>query len=337
MKIFKRMQPYSPFTSDLIPTMARFLGKLALFWILLGSLVWLVFFVILAPDYNETFSMAYRKESYLSSTRSPKVILLGGSNALYSIDSGLLEQRLGRPVVNMAIQVGIPPAMQINQIEPYLAPGDLVVMDFEYSYYVIPNGSVSALARLLEVYPKGALYLDPPNQKALPTILKIIFQEKYNRFQKSGKIQIPAMEELLNPADHLPQSMVNLFSPQGDLLAHLDQPARPITTKPFFGIGQLNETIFGIINDIDQRSQRKGASAILTFPSARQSNCAATAETFQQLTRRLKSAVQVPIVGTPESYCFPDDLFFDTEYHLLREGRRIRTEQMATDLKVFIK
>jgi hypothetical protein len=45
----------------------------------------------------------------------------------------------------------------------------------------------------------------------------------------------------------------------------------------------------------------------------------------------------MPIAGTLESYCYPNQYFFDTEYHLLRQGREIRTQQMAQDLAVFLR
>jgi len=314
----------------------NFLAKFLLFGCLLTTVLWLVFFVFLPPDYRDAFSIIYQKQAYLEKTQSPKVILLGGSNVLYGIDSALLEQRLGRPVINIALQVGIPLTMQMNQIEAQLKPGDILLMSVEYDSYVLPDGSNSSLARLLEVYPKGVGWLDPVNLKALPDILKIMFQEKYNRVRSSTDYKWPSLAEIVNPGSQLPEALIQLFSPRGDILAHLDLPGKPISAAPFFAYTQFNPRILDIITDIGQRAALKGATALLTFPSARQTNCEASQDTFAKLYDRLKRDLTLPIVGTPNRYCFPDIYFFDTSYHLLREGRRVRTLQMVDDLQPYL-
>ncbi len=210
-------------------------------------------------------------------------------------------------------------------------------MSLEYAYYVFPDGGNSSLARLLEVYPQGVLWLGPTNLKDLPEIIKIMFQEKFNRFLKTDKLDLPGPGLIFNPAGNLPQSMLDLFSPQGDLLAHLDQSSKPLAPKSFFIISQYNPRTAQLINEFAQRASQKGAKVVLTFPSARQSSCDVTGDNFKKLYARLLSDIRVPLVGTPESYCFPDSYFYDTEYHLLRDGRRIRTEQMAKDLLPFIR
>jgi hypothetical protein len=316
----------------------EFLAKVCLFGAMLVTTLWLIFFVVLPPDYREPFAVVFIKQAYLSHAAGPKVIILGGSNALFGIDSGLLEQRLGRPVVNLALQFGIPLSMQMNQIEPYLKPGDLVVMSLEYGYYVFPDGSNASMARLLEVYPQAVTWLDPINLKGLPDMLKITFQEKYNRLLSNpGGYPSASIPQILDPGAHLPESLVRTFSPQGDLLAHLDLPGKPIENGPFFTYSQYNARFTEIVTTIDRRARARGALAVLTFPSSRASNCAATEQTFTELKRRLKADLTLPIVGSPESYCFPDAYFFDTSYHLLREGRQVRTEQMAADIQPYLK
>jgi hypothetical protein len=315
----------------------KFLAKFLLFGLILSAVLWLVFFVFLPPDYRETFSIIYQKQAYLDQAKSPKVILLGGSNVLYGVDSALLEQRLGRPVIDLALQAGIPLTMQMNQVEARLKPGDLIVIIPEYDSYVFPDGLNPSLARLLEVYPKGITQLDSTNLRDLPDIIKIIFQDKYNRVRKAEIYQLPSLAVVFKPASHLPESLTHSFSPQGDLVAHLDQSGKPISSNPFFDYSQLNPRIIEILNDIGRRAALKGAAALLTFPSGRQTNCTATSQTFTDLFNRLKKDLAIPMVGTPTSYCFPDSYFFDTSYHLLRAGRQIRTLQMADDLAPFLK
>ncbi len=318
-------------------TPTRFFGKLTLFGLLLATVAWLFFSFVLPPDLADSFAIIYRKLDYLRDAPSPKVVLLGGSNVLMGVDSGLLEKRLGRPVANVALQASIPLSFQLNEIEPYLKPGDLVVISAEYGAYVFPEGNPQILARQLEVYPAGFLLLDPANLQQLPTILKTIFQAKYDRLRSRGSLQPANLQQLLDPAGSVPQSLLNMFDAQGDFIAHLDLPGKPVATKALFGIKQVNPLFFDMVNAVGERIRQKGATAVLTFPSCRQSNCAATGADLQALYELVKSNVSIPIVGTPESYCYPDQYFFDTEYHLLRQGRALRSEQMAVDLQGYIR
>ena len=53
----------------------------------------------------------------------------------------------------------------------------------------------------------------------------------------------------------------------------------------------------------------------------------------------LKTKLHFHIVGKPEDFVFPGDLFFDTVYHLTEKGRNRRTallvELMRADTQVF--
>jgi hypothetical protein len=315
----------------------HFIKKIALFGLILAALLWVIFFVLMPPNYADSFSAIYIKHRYLEKASSPKIILLGGSNVFYGVDSALLEQRFNRPVINMALQAGIPLSLQANEIAPFLSPGDLVVLIPEYGYYVFPEGGNPSIARLLEVYPQDTIYLDDTVRKDLPQLIKLVFQQKYARLRSAGAISLPHLGQLLDPADHLTAPFLAIFSPQGDVLAHLDLPGRQIDNTPFFAYTQVVPVAFPILNQIGQVVAKKGATAVLTFPSGRQTNCQNTAADIAKLVQDIQTKIQMPVVGTPQRYCFPDPYFFDTSYHLLREGRRLRTEQMAVDLAPFVK
>ncbi len=94
----------------------QFISRIVLFSLLLTAVLWLVFFIILPPDYNDVFAILYRKNDYLQNAAGSKVVLLGGSNVLYGIDSELLEERFQRPVVNLSLQVGIPLTMDLMRL-----------------------------------------------------------------------------------------------------------------------------------------------------------------------------------------------------------------------------
>ena len=315
----------------------RFLAKVALLGLILAVGLVLVFFVLLPPDYSDTFAIMARKMEYLQNAEGPKIVLLGGSNVLVGVDSPLLEQRTGRKVANIAIQASISLDVQINQVEPDLKPGDMVVISAEYNYYVNPDGNPVVLARQLEAYPSDWLRLDPVSLASTPDILKAMFQAKMARLMERGFHPATNLGLVLMPVDRLPQDLLMHFDAQGDFVTHLDQQPRPLPTKMFLGANQINPRIFDVLNEIDRRVRARGATAVLTFPAGRQSDCDLSGPAFQAITSLLQQKVTMPVAGTPTSYCFPDSMFYDTEYHLLRQGRQLRTEQMLRDLAPYLK
>ena len=67
----------------------------------------LLLFVIPIKD-SQNYLMANRDKLHvLSATISPKVVLVGGSNLAFGIDSELISKSLGMPVVNMGLHAGL--------------------------------------------------------------------------------------------------------------------------------------------------------------------------------------------------------------------------------------
>ncbi|MGK0187479.1 MAG: hypothetical protein ACI9R3_003267, partial [Verrucomicrobiales bacterium] len=79
------------------------------------------------------------KHNRLSKVSSPKLVLVGGSNLQYGIDSSLLEERIGLPVVNMGIQASIGLRFMLAEVEESARPGDLFVVVAEHGLYFKPE------------------------------------------------------------------------------------------------------------------------------------------------------------------------------------------------------
>lgn len=68
------------------------------------------------------------KSALAEATPSPRVVIAGGSNAYYAIDAHILQQRLGIPVVNVALPFGAHHySISLALLEKLVRPGDVVV------------------------------------------------------------------------------------------------------------------------------------------------------------------------------------------------------------------
>ncbi len=95
---------------------------------------------------------------------------------------------------------------------------------------------------------------------------------------------------------------------------------------------------FDVLEEFHQQMINKGGTVLFDFPSLRMRNCQNTSsESFNNLLIALKTHTTIPVLSTPYDRCYPDNYFFDTEYHLDKRGRKIRTQEVITSLRQILK
>ena len=81
-----------------------------------------------AKDYGPILELIVHKRAMAEAAPGARVLIAGGSNAYYGIDSDQLATRLGVPVVNMALPFGAyNNAINLRLLEDQVRPGDLVL------------------------------------------------------------------------------------------------------------------------------------------------------------------------------------------------------------------
>lgn len=95
-------------------------------------------------DYNHDLAALVNKRDMLNSAKSPRIIFIGGSN-LITLDSARLELELKKTgnnyysVINMGLWGGLSMERYLDELKPYLAPGDIVVICQEYGTLLSSN------------------------------------------------------------------------------------------------------------------------------------------------------------------------------------------------------
>jgi hypothetical protein len=296
--------------------MKKFLLKLGIVVLFVGIAAYAVYFIL----YPHPVSVIYHQHDRLARVQSPKFIFSGGSNALFGIDSARIEQKLDMGVVDYAIQAGVPLTFYIHEISPYIGKGDIIALVLEYKYYygVETEDSISSL---IETYPQGISSLLPEYWQNIPAYLKNIFQSQYYRFQKAGENK---------------KESLNNYNEYGDAVYMLDYHGDIFQDDKNGYIGPVDEidpAIIRQINDFSSYAKTKGATVVVFFPSMRQSQYDPQAKNGKALYKFLKQNLTCPVLGTPEEYTYPDKYITNTSYHLNREGRRLRTDQMIAEIR----
>lgn len=261
------------------------------------------------------------KQERLASLVSPKVIVIGGSNMTFGIDSELLEQVLCRPVVNMSIHAGLGVQFMVNEVKSHLGPRDVVIAGFELSSYNTSIMDNEVHVMMVDLVPDAMQLLPWYRRPRIYLALAIM------RCQAAWKYATGEWDGVV--ADRVYRA--SGFNERGDMVAHLDLPQRgaaqqqPVVHQStFFGHDMLP-----LMQELADSASAHGARVVITWPAIAASSRRPDIE--KVISERMAEA-GFPLLGDPISYVFPDTAFHDTHYHPRAYARQLRTRRLISDL-----
>lgn len=258
--------------------------------------------------------------------RPPHLIVIAGSNALYSINSAVLAETTGRPVTNAAMQWNYA-FMMMEAVADRVVPGDWVLLPLEWAFY----------ENLTRRSPLEACYLIAQARERLPTPADwaLAFYDCNPRTLLLGMRQrLTRMAGL----DFTIPTASAMIGPEGDLLENTPQTATFAARykAPAAGDGAVvlpgNTTpptdtavTFGAehrrLGAVIRLLRARGAEVYLSYPVAvaepgvQTWPAYATAQ-WQESLRRWVAEHGGQLISTPAAHAFPADCFYDTNLHL---------------------
>ena len=275
------------------------------------------------------FAAMNDKVAMLKSAHSPKIILIGGSNVAFGINSDLLNQAFNRPVVNLAMHAGIGLNFLFNITLEHLNPNDIVVVVPEYEHYQgdLIYGDL-ALLDTIYFYPAGVKYLMECRQ--IVATLEPNLGRAKNVREHYIKYLFGKGATAIEVSDIYHR---NAFNGYGDVISHLNKAKTDFVCA---GMGHVfNDSAFTAIEKFKYKVVKKGAKFILLYPCIPESRYIKIQAPLEILAQKM--ADHKLITKTlPFKYVFPDNYFFDTQYHLNSVGRNERTYKVIEDIQGII-
>lgn len=334
------------------PTPGRYLLGMAATTALLGGLYTLMFLYQLGAPVTAAYwvnDVKVAKLHIAGRLKQKKLVVLGGSSALFSVDSRRLEEATGLPTVNLAIHAGLWLPYVFDYAKPVLAPGDVVVLMLEYTYYGSPNpvaswfaGNVMAwdtpYVRNLGWIDRLQLLLWVPAKRVANGAVAKLYESRLRRthgriVRDPGDIRREAekiWEGKLYRERAFGYALQNM-NERGDFQNNKGTTYQPHRERrPLFARYAV-ETIRGFADYCAAR----GITLFIAWPAAMrvpelqdkdaQAFLAEVAGTLGRMGFR--------VLGTPGDFFEERRYFFDTIYHSNEEGRRIVTEKLVEELR----
>lgn len=342
------MDPASKMEHEVAPPPARRKGLAALLWraAIFASVlaVATLSILVLVPDGNDYARATGLKEQRLMSLQGSKIVLVGGSNLAFGINSPLIESVTGCPVANMGMNGYFGVRYMLSQAEAGLREGDVAVIALEHDNFVKSvEGTPTDLLMIAKTYPRTMSHMTPLQLARAAATIPFVVRSKIDRLADDAA---QAMYDKLFPdtaTDDEDAAGVSIdqvesfagFTPEGDLVSHLNI-TWPYKREQGLDLSALpvEQELMPLLRGFAERMNLRGVDVVFSYtPLIRDfhdRHATALERIDTSVRRELGDVLQVP--STPKDFVYEEDQFFDTVYHLNRSGRDIRSRRLSRDI-----
>ena len=273
------------------------------------------------------------KHSRLKETSSPRILLVGGSNIVFGFDSERIEKEFEVPVVNLGLHGGLGMQFIMNELKSILNDGDIICLSLEYSMPL--DGNYRLQKRTASYFPEAFDYISnyPDPIKEIDSRIKNI-RRMANYLYQSAMKTIEGSNSLVTD-DGIEVYSRKAFNSYGDNISHLNKkPPYKLRIK-MVSMNQYYKKI-DELNKLFHFANKKNAKVYFFYPSYAQTAYEMNKITIVEYQFDIKRDLNIPVLNNPKDFVFNDSLFYDTVYHLNKEGRKIRTEEFINILKKYL-
>jgi hypothetical protein len=285
--------------------------------------------------------------------RGRRIVILGGSNALFGLDSAAIESATRRPTVNLGLHGGLSLDYMLGHASPLFRPGDIVILSLEYSYFESANPSPSWFtSNVMAWAPRYFWRLSPrdklefawstPAKRVLNGALAALFGTRLR--ERRGRV-VRAPAAVLEEAGAIRQAGGGSAKPALYSFQNMSERGDIQGTDGSFytdDLDTLPAPVFKSSHEAWERlrrfqseCRRRGIRVFLSWPAL-----PAQFGRNEPAVRRYLKAIQteaarlgLPALGDPADYLLDQRYFFNTIYHLNQEGRAVRTARVLDRLR----
>lgn len=299
--------------------MKRFLKYISLF--ALGFLAIILTAYICRPKHSENYLAAINhKLKLLDSVPSPRIVILGGSNVCFGIDSKTLSDSLGIPVINLALHAGTGLKYYLDIAAQKSRDNDIVVVMPEIQqFYGQFNGQASVISPIF-------FLTDSKYQKDI--LKELNASQAINILEGSPK----AIYDIYRSATVI-DTIYNIkgFNGYGDHVSHWN--AKPTKFNELSPISNpIDQDAIDYLKSTVETLRSQGKFVLLFPPTVTKSYFESEQNTFKELYDfSSKENIAFSIDG--DAFVVPDDCCFDAMYHRNKKGVDIVTQKIINELK----
>jgi len=279
-------------------------------------------YVALPPPQNDYMASMIDKHQRAKDLGSPRILIAGGSNIAFNINSEKVQEEFGLPVVNLGLNIGLGIRYFMNELDDLAEEGDIVLI-FP-TWYTTVGGTYPLMRHTVNHYPESSKYFrfnlieefNIHTSRTRDHTRNMIASLIRNRsIVRPEPVDLP-MEEMYSRDN---------FNEFGDFEGHHDEPKPDeldqrleYTYRYWEGIRELNR--------FHNRMAPANIHLYYFFPAYPITEFEKNRDVLERFAEDLSRDLKIPQPIDPEAFLFDEEFFFDTTFHLTKEGRELRTE-----------
>ena len=281
-------------------------------------------------QYTETFFGALpQKFDRLTSVKEEKIIVVGGSSVAFGLDSALLEEYTGKPCVNFGLYAALGTKLMLDLSRAGVSEGDIVVLAPELdaqtlSMYFSSESTLQAIDGRYDIakYVRGESKLSLIGGMYKHTTEKLAYYKNGNAPSPVGVYRSDS------------------FNEYGDIVWD-----RPENVMPFYydpnTVVTLDESIvedefIDYLNEYISFCKKRGATVYFSFCPTNEMALAEGTDsaTLSAFEKYLKDNINCEFISFLDDYIMEAGYFYDTNFHLNDAGVKVRTLNLARDIRI---
>lgn len=259
-------------------------------------------------------AVEYKRMKSLGDTT--KMVIIAGSNGSFGINSQILKDSFNMPIVNTCTHAGIGVRMQFEMFKELLHKGDIVIFCPEYYDGKNRLYGESTLLRILSTHMPSAY-------------LKFSLGQWIHQFKYIGIHYLESKNNYSYAKEFEGVYSRTAINEYGDI----EYPRQYIKMRDAYKFkGSLDKVSLDYYKYVHNYCKNKGIRLVYLPPTLNVINYDDQKAQIDSLVNFM-SANGIPYQSSPETYVYPDSMYYETPYHPTSEGANVRTLDLVKDLK----
>lgn len=281
--------------------------------------------LIISPQYTHEYNASFiDKMNRLKRINEPKIVLCSNSNLAFGIQSDLIEENIGMPVVNLGLHGGLGNAFNERMALFNLNEGDIVVIS-HLEYYDDDKISDPELALItvenyfrywkifrLKDYPR--IFSSIPKY-SLKCIYRYLFKRDCEKKQPTCYSR-------------------SAFNEYGDNVFPRNIEAGE--SAPYIRHPRVNNTCMNRINKFYKYCKSRGIHLVISGAPILCGLEGFDKNEYIQFQNKVEELSECPVISDFTDYIFDKKYFYGGALHMTNEGAKLRTEQLISDLRNYL-
>lgn len=331
-----------------------YLGMIALTAALLSLLYAGAFYyqlgALVSAEYWMYETQIVKRDLLEQNRRKRKILLTAGSSALFGIDSSRIEAAFGISTLNMGLHLGRPAEYILSEIEPYMKPGDIVILPLEYEQYSSTTAYNSWFTdqimawnpgyfRQLDLKEKLRFMFSIRPQRILVGVMTQLLGEQLESVRQR---QLKSPEQILSRVhtawaqkNYRPDGMYLFLNSDshGDAIFRSPEPqAQPGGDPYVLGLSFKESPYFWqVLQAFSVRCRTRGIDLYVAWPPVMEGlidfKDSRVSHSVNVITTRLQE-MGISMLGMPSDFQYARERFTGNMYHLTTQGRTEHTTRL---------